>query len=205
LMGTGFVILDGMHIITNAHVVQNEIKRKRGESLTIFTNVKERVVMQAATILEIDEDHDLALLKISGSSLPALTLGNSDNAREGQQVAFTGFPIGAVLGLHPVTHRGIISAITPVVVPVYASFKLNPQLIKRMQSPYNVFQLDATAYPGNSGSPVYDTSNGKVLAVINKVFIKETKESVLDKPSGITYAIPAIHIRKLLEKRNQEK
>ncbi len=37
--------------------------------------------------------------------------------REGQVVAFIGFPIGGVLGLSPVTHRGIISAVTPIALP----------------------------------------------------------------------------------------
>ena len=39
------------------------------------------------------------------------------------------------------------------------------------------------------------------LSILNKVFIKETKETVLEKPSGISYAIPISHLRKLA-KRN---
>jgi S1-C subfamily serine protease len=73
-------------------------------------------------------------------------------------------------------------------------------MIKRLKNPYNVYQLDATAYPGNSGSPMFAGNNGKVLGVINKVFIKESKESILQKPSGITYAIPGKYIIKLLKK-----
>jgi len=38
-----------------------------------------------------------------------------------------------------------------------------------------------------------------IVAVVNSVFVKESKESVLDKPSGITYAIPIVHVRALLE------
>ena len=72
-------------------------------------------------------------------------------------------------------------------------------MIKRLKNPYFVYQLDATAYPGNSGSPLFDAANGKILGVINKVFIKESKESVLQKPSGITYAIPGKYIIKLLK------
>ena len=55
------------------------------------------------------------------------------------------------------------------------------------------------AYPGNSGSPVYDPETGKVLGVINMVFVKGTKESVLTQPSGITYAVPSNHLRALLQ------
>jgi len=53
-----------------------------------------------------------------------------------------------------------------------------------------IYQLDITAYPGNSGSPLYSAENGEVLGILNKVFVKESKETVLEKPSGISYAIP---------------
>ena len=59
-------------------------------------------------------------------------------------------------------------------------------------------QLDATAYPGNSGSPVYDPATGTVIAVIHKVFVKQTKEKVLQEPSGITYAIPVEYVKRSL-------
>jgi len=70
--------------------------------------------------------------------------------------------------------------------------------MKRLQTPYLVFQLDATAYPGNSGSPLYNTDSGEVVGVINKVFIQEGKENAISKPSGITYAIPINHLENLL-------
>jgi S1-C subfamily serine protease len=55
------------------------------------------------------------------------------------------------------------------------------------------------AYPGNSGSPLYDGHTGEVIGVINAVFVKSTKENALKDPSGITYAIPAKYVRELLE------
>jgi S1-C subfamily serine protease len=63
-----------------------------------------------------------------------------------------------------------------------------------------VFQLDATAYPGNSGSPLYDPDTGEVLGVVNMVFVKGTKESALTQPSGITYAVPSSHLEQLLKR-----
>ena len=72
----------------------------------------------------------------------------------------------------------------------------------RLQKVFLIYQLDATAYPGNSGSPMYRSDTGVVVGVINKVFVAETKESVLSKPSGISYAIPVIHLRKLAAKSN---
>jgi serine protease Do len=92
--------------------------------------------------------------------------------REGEEYAFTGFPIGTVLGLFAVTHRGIISAISPIAIPQLTSNSLDPKVIRRLRDPYNVYQLDATAYPGNSGSPLYDPSTAQVIGVIHKVFVK---------------------------------
>jgi len=157
--------------------------------------------MFEAKVVAVDKEHDIAILQLVNGLLPATGLSNA-KVREGQTVAFTGFPIGMVLGLHPVTHTGIISAISPVVLPMLRSRQLNAKLMKRLQDPYDVYQLDATAYPGNSGSPVYEKETGKVIGIVNKVFIKESKETVLSKPSGITYAIPIRYLDDLLKKNN---
>jgi S1-C subfamily serine protease len=155
--------------------------------------------MRRAEQVGMDLVHDLAILKIEGAPLPPLRLGDSSQVREGQSIAFTGFPIGTILGLFPVTHRGIISTITPIALPSQSSRQLSTKLIKRLRDPFDVFQLDATAYPGNSGSPVYDQKTGKVLGVVNMVFVKETKEAVLEKPSGIAYAIPVEFVKLLMK------
>ena len=196
-LGTGFVVGDGYHVITNHHVVDKS--RKNKEQLGIFYRVKKQVKFRKVRILAKDKMHDLALLRIEGTKLPVMKIESSRTASEGEEIAFTGFPIGAVLGLYPVTHRGIVSALSPVVIPAPSSSTLSVKMIKRLRNPYWVYQLDATAYPGNSGSPMYSVKTGRVLGVINKVFVKETKESVIQKPSGITYAIPSKYIIKLLK------
>ncbi|MDX1654994.1 MAG: serine protease [Candidatus Competibacteraceae bacterium] len=189
--GSGFVVGDGQHVVTNAHVVPDRLNSQRNEFLAVFAGRGKRFETRRASTVAVDRVHDLALLKIEGRPLPALRLGNSDRVREGESVAFTGFPIGVVLGLFPATHRGIIAAITPVAFPVPSAGQLDPALIRALRDPYDVFQLDATAYPGNSGSPLYEADTGRVIGVINKVFVKSTKEAVIQDPSGITYAIPA--------------
>ncbi|ABA58398.1 Peptidase S1 and S6, chymotrypsin/Hap [Nitrosococcus oceani ATCC 19707] len=195
--GTGFVVADGRHVVTNAHVLPSELNSERNEYIAVFVGVKGQV--RQAEKVAVDAVHDLALLKIGGGSLSSLSLGNPSQVREGEGVAFTGFPIGPVLGLYPVTHRGIVSAITPIATAGRASQDLNPQRIQQLRrQPFKVFQLDATAYPGNSGSPVYDPDTGQVLGVVNKVFVKGSKENVLKHPSGITYAIPADYVKALL-------
>jgi S1-C subfamily serine protease len=114
---------------------------------------------------------------------------------------FTGFPIGAAIGLFPATHRGIVSSITPIAIPQARSAELDPKTIRRLTTgTFPIFQLDATAYPGNSGSPVFDPATGEVLGVINMVFVKGTKETALTQPSGITYAIPSKFLQDLVQK-----
>ena len=143
----------------------------------------------------------LGCVIIQGTPLPALPLGDSSKVREGDEIAFTGFPIGMVLGLYPVTHRGIVAAITPIARPVENSRTLNAAQLEHLRrSRFDTFQLDATAYPGNSGSPVYEVATGRVIGVLNSVFVKESKESVLEKPSGISYAIPINLLKPLLSK-----
>jgi len=66
-----------------------------------------------------------------------------------------------------------------------------------------VFQLDATAYPGNSGSPLYAPDTGEVVGVVNMVFVKGTKEAALTQPSGISYAIPSRYLIELLRQRSR--
>jgi len=63
-----------------------------------------------------------------------------------------------------------------------------------------VFQLDATAYPGNSGSALYDPDDGTVYGIINSVFVQGTRETAISQPSGITYAIPGRYIREMLQR-----
>jgi serine protease Do len=77
---------------------------------------------------------------------------------------------------------------------------LEKKIISRLTAPYKVFQLDATAYPGNSGRPLYQPDTGQVVGIINKVFIQESKETIIQKPSGISYAIPVNHLQELLKK-----
>jgi serine protease Do len=197
-LGTGFVVGNGQYVVTNAHVIPDLLAVEKLEHLAIFAGRGRRPEMRRAEQVGMDLQHDLALLKIEGNPLPSLRLGDSSRVREGQSIAFTGFPIGTILGLFPVTHRGIISALTPIVLPSASSRQLSPKLIKRLRAPFDVFQLDATAYPGNSGSPIYDPKTGGVLGVLNMVFVKESKEAILEKPSGISYAIPVEYVKHLI-------
>jgi serine protease Do len=201
--GTGFVVGDGRQVVTNLHVVPELPDVEDKESLAVFFRSGEHIEVRSARVVKRDPVHDLCLLQISGTPLPALRLAEGD-AREGVLYAFTGYPIGMVLGLTPVTHRGIVSAVTPIVIPVNNPGQLTTKMIRRMRAPYDVYQLDATAYPGNSGSPLYEVDTGRVVGVVNSVLVKQTKESALKDPSGISYAVPGRYIRDLLRRAARE-
>lgn len=198
--GTGFVVGDGSMVATNAHVLPPPTDVNRPEQLVVAIGKGTDTQIRAATKISVDETHDVALLKIVGSPLAPLRLGEDGKVREGDECLTTGFPLGTVLGLYPVTHRAMIAAIVPISMPLPNSRALDAKVVRRMrEEPFPVFQLDATAYPGNSGSPLYNPENGQVVAIINMVFVKGTKEAAITAPSGITYAIPVLHLRKLLQ------
>ena len=199
--GTGFVVGDGTLVATNNHVLPVVVDASNKEVLSIaIPQPGGDAVVREATVFARDTEHDLALLRVSGPALPAVRIGDSSQVREGQFFAFTGFPIGSAIGLFPATHHALVSAITPVTLPQATSRTLDAALVRRLRSErFNIFQLDATAYPGNSGSPMFDVETGEVVAIVNAVFVKGGKETALTAPSGISYAIPSLYLARLLE------
>jgi S1-C subfamily serine protease len=201
--GSGFAVGNGHTIVTNAHVLPADVDAKRRETIAVLVIGQDagKPEVRAAETLAVDPDSDLALLHMSGDALSPLAVGNSDDVQEGQAILITGYPLGPILGAYPTTHRGMISAIAPIAIPQPRAQQLGAAAAYRLKrGAFPVFQLDAPAYPGNSGSPIYDAANGEVLGVVNMVFVKGTKEAALTKPSGITYAIPARHLVELLAK-----
>lgn len=200
LLGTGFAVGDGTLVMTNQHVLPEALDETNRQTLAVFAGRGRDAQVRPAQLVAEDVRHDLAVLRISGPPLAPLALAESDPVREGDLVVFTGFPIGAILGLYPVTHTGIVSSITPMAATSNSARELSPAQILRMRNPFDVLQLDAIAYPGNSGSPVYRPGSAEVLGVINSVFVKESRETLLERPSGISYAIPAAHAKALLDR-----
>lgn len=211
LRGTGFVVGQGGErisnlIVTNAHVLEQPAEADVDASLVVQVRTgPDELQMRAAVVLEVDKVHDLSLLRFEGPAVSALSMGDSDAVQEGQAIAFTGFPIGGALGFSPVTHRGMISSIAAAALPTPTAHGLNAKTIRGLRAgSFNVFQLDGTAYPGNSGGPLFDPDTGAVLGVVNMVFIKGTRESALSAPSGISYAIPSKFIVDLLQRHNSQ-
>ncbi len=209
MTGTGFAVGDGKQLITNAHVLADPATADLAATLVVQVRAAAEaggatLEQRSAVVVEVDRAHDLALLRIEGKALPALKLADGSGVREGQSVALMGFPIGGILGFAPVTHRGIIASITPVAIPSPNSVQLNAANVRKLrEGTFDVFQLDATAYPGNSGGPLFDADTGVVLGVVNMVLVKGTRESALSQPTGISYAIPAVHVLQLLQRQGK--
>jgi S1-C subfamily serine protease len=205
-LGTGFAVSDGTLIATNAHVMPGSLEARaesEAESLVVVLPAREATqwVVRDAQPVAVAADQDLAVLRIAGPAVPPLALGDSDQVKDGQQYLFTGFPLGGVLGLIPSTHRAMIAAVTPIVLPTGNSAQLEASVIRQLKAgAFDVFQLDAMAFPGSSGSPLFDAASGDVIGIVNMALARSTREAALLQPTGIAYAIPANHLRELLRK-----
>jgi S1-C subfamily serine protease len=202
--GTGFVVGDGTLVATNFHVLApgaDTSEPGSGPQMMVMTGRSgELSVGRRARVVATDRSRDLALLRLEGTPLKPLELDEPGAAREGQAVALMGFPIGGTLGFAPVTHRGIVASITTAALPATTASNLDPRALLRLrEGNFQLLQLDATAYPGNSGGPVFDTTSGRVIGVVNMVLVKGGRESALSSPTGISYAVPVAALRELMK------
>jgi serine protease Do len=204
--GSGFVVGDGTRLITNAHVLPDpaatpapQLAVLAGAALRGGVEGRE---LRRARLLGIDRARDLAVLELEGAPLVPLELGPPESVREGMEIALLGFPIGGVFGFSPVTHRGIVASITAIALPSPQARQLDERAVARLRDgAFEVYQLDATAYPGNSGGPVFDVASGRVIGVVNMVLVRGARETALTNPTGITYAIPVRFVQELLAGR----
>lgn len=188
----GFAVADGLHVLTSAHVVPPETPERIDRSIAVQVWLGDgQWQLRSARLLGRDLRNDLALLAIDGPALPVLKLAQQD-AVEGTAIALMGFPIGNALGQIHATHRGIVSAWTRIATPAGDPAGLSPRAVRQLRDgAFKVLQLDAIAYPGNSGGPVFDIDTGEVVGVLQGGVIKGTKEAALSAPTGISYAVPA--------------
>ncbi len=198
--GTGFVVGDGTLVVTNFHVLPEGAEVESGPQMAVLgSRAGGEAPVRRARVVATDRLRDLVLLQIEGAPMTPLTLAEPGAAREGQGIALMGFPIGGTLGFSVVTHRGIIASLTTVALPAPTARQLDSRAVARLrEGNFEVLQLDATAYPGNSGGPVIDAETGVVLGIVNQVLVKSSRESALSNPTGITYAIPVALLRDLM-------
>ncbi len=145
--GTGFIIDDQGHIVTNAHVLAG------GDSFeVIFADGEKR----PADVIGADRVSDLAVVRVKGDVPGVVSFGDSGALKPGQTVLAIGSPLGALT--NTVT-QGIVSALGRNIG----------------DSNYtDLIQHDAAINPGNSGGPLLNLA-GEVVGV-NTLGIDETQD-----------------------------
>ena len=175
--GTGIIMTDDGYIITNAHVVRGarKIQVKLAPSMATDQPPAGRL---DATLVGLDTEADLAVIKIDHKNLPALRLGDSTAVRQGQLVLAFGNP----LGLESSVTMGIISSTARQIKPDDIMIYL---------------QTDAPINPGNSGGPLVDT-DGRVVG-INTFILSQSGGS-----EGLGFAVPSSIVSEIYEQIRKE-
>jgi S1-C subfamily serine protease len=158
--GTGFVIDDEGHILTNAHVVEG------ADEITV--EVGDEGESRDAELVGMDPSSDVALLDVDeDNDLTSLALGDSTQVEVGDPVVAIGNPFG----LDRTVTSGIVSA-----------------KARQIQAPNgfsisDVLQTDAAVNPGNSGGPLLD-GNGRVIGINSQI------ASDSGGNDGVAFAVP---------------
>ena len=162
--GSGVIISNDGYIVTNNHVVAD------ADELTVTLNDNKEY---SARIIGTDKTTDLALIKIDGKNLPAITIANSENIKVGEWVLAVGNPFN----LTNTVTAGIISA------------KGRSLYQNGVES---FIQTDAAINPGNSGGALVNT-RGELIG-INAMLYSQTGSF-----SGYGFAIPTSIMNKVVD------
>ncbi len=152
-VGSGFIISADGYVMTNAHVVDGA-----DEVYVTLTDKREF----KAKIIGADKRTDVAIVKIEGSNLPRLAMGDSDKIRVGEWV----IAIGSPFGLDNTVTAGIVSAKA------------------RDTGEYlPLIQTDVAVNPGNSGGPLINM-RGEVIGINSQIYSRSGGYM------GISFAVP---------------
>lgn len=173
--GSGFVVDNQRHIVTNNHVVQD------AEEMEIVFWDATRV---RGEVIGFDRDADLAV--ILADSMPEgivpLELGDSDLVQVGQRVIAIGNPFG----LQGTLTVGVVSGLKRRL-----ESQREQDLTAGTYSNPDIIQTDAAINPGNSGGPLLDSA-GRVIGINTAI------RSLSGSNSGVGFAAPVNTINKLL-------
>ena len=164
-LGSGFIVDSKGYIITNFHVIEKADKIY----VKLATDPDSQDFGRPARVIGSDKATDLAVIKIdTGSALPTVKLGNSDETRVGDWVE----AIGSPFALAQTVTAGIISA---------KNRTIEPGAPGQFQ---HFIQTDAAINPGNSGGPLLDM-NGNVIGVNTAIYTQSAGYQ------GIGFAMPS--------------
>jgi S1-C subfamily serine protease len=167
--GSGFVLDQKGHIITNNHVIAEASR----VTVVFYNGIEAK-----AKVIGADADSDLAVLQVDelASQVHPLPLADSDQVAVGEWVIAIGNPFSLggsmTLGIVSATGRTIPSGLTPFGIP-------------------QAIQTDAAINPGNSGGPLLNLS-GEVIGVNAQI-----RSGGLPVNTGVGFAIPANVVRRV--------
>jgi S1-C subfamily serine protease len=146
-VGTGFVIRSDGIVVTNFHVVEGALNIK----VTLPAPDNRSF---AARVIGADQERDLAILKVSGTDLPTVPLGDAEGVQLGERVIALGYALALPGG--PTVTSGIISSLARTVQAADAE--------GGTRTYQDALQTDAAINPGNSGGPLVDLA-GNVVGI----------------------------------------
>ena len=163
-IGSGFIVNDDGYMVTNYHVVEN------ATSITVSgSNGKQ----YPATLVGYDKDTDFAVVHVENCRLPAITIGNSNDLKLGEEVVAIGTPAGEELAFS--VSNGIVSGLQR----------------KVSAKDIGMIQTNAPLNPGNSGGPLLD-SRGNVVGIVTLKYAfadgGESDNSI--QYEGLAFALP---------------
>lgn len=176
--GTGIVISEDGYILTNNHVVSDS------NSVSIATQ-DERIYK--ATVVKVDEDKDLALIKVvdETAKFTAVKIGDSEKVEVGENV----IAVGNALGEYSNTvTKGIVSGLGR---PIVTS---SSDLYGKLHELEDLIQTDAAINSGNSGGPLVN-SKGEVIGI---------NTAVAGSAQNIGFSVPINHAKELVDSLNKK-
>lgn len=175
--GSGAVIDDKGHIVTNNHVISG------GKNIQVTLSNGQ---MYNASVVGTDTTTDLAVIKIENapSDLKPVTFADSDKLAVGENVMAVGNP----LGYDDTATTGIVSALDR---PVSVMDDNNSEIVT------NAVQIDAAINPGNSGGPTFNAA-GQVIGINSSIASASSSQSQSGS-IGIGFAIPSDLVKRITD------
>ena len=160
--GSGFVVTTDGYIVTNYHVIEAAYQRNYKVSVMFYDGKT-----YDATIVGVEEENDVAVLKIDATGLTPVVVGDSESIQVGEEVYAIGNPLGELAFTMTTGH---VSALDRKITT------------NESPSAINMFQFDAAVNSGNSGGPLYN-AEGKVIGIVTAKYSSTGVE-------GLSFAIP---------------
>jgi S1-C subfamily serine protease len=148
-VGTGFIIDEEGHIVTNNHVISDQ----SGDAVEDITVTLDDGRQFDATVVGRDPPSDIAVLDIEADDLEPVPLGSSADLQVGQDVVAMGNALNLPGG--PTVTKGVVSAVGRLIQESNVSIP-------------DAIQTDAAINPGNSGGPLVD-ADGQVVGITTAV------------------------------------